>query len=59
MGGVVRYKISMIEKREILHKKEVQNFSKQHTYTLSSLQSRYDALSKEYRNLESASATRI
>ena len=55
----MRYKISMIEKKEILYNKEVQKLRKQHTDTLSSLQSRYDALSKEYRSLESTTATRI
>ena len=55
----MRYKISMIEKKEILYNKEVQKLRKQHTDTLSSLQSRYDALSKEYRSLESVTATRI
>ena len=55
----MRYKISMIEKKEILYNKEVQKLRKQHTDTLSSLQSRYDALSKEYRSLESVTSTRI
>ncbi|MDE6271122.1 MAG: hypothetical protein K2M12_09760 [Muribaculaceae bacterium] len=51
--------LMVIEKKEILHEQEVQKLRKQHTDTISSLQSRYDALSKEYRSLESATATRI
>ena len=51
--------LMVIEKKEILHEKEVQKLRKQHTDTLSSLQSRYDALYKEYRSLESTTATRI
>ena len=51
--------LMVIEKKEILYKKEVQKLRKQHTDSLSSLQSRYDALSKEYRSLESTTATRI
>ena len=59
LGGVLRYKISMIEKREILHKKEVKKLQKQNTDTVSSLQSQYNTLSKEYHSLESTTATRI
>lgn len=51
--------LMVIAKKEILHEKEVQKLRKQHTDTLSSLQLQYDALSKEYRSLESSSAMRI
>ena len=51
--------LMVIAKKEILHEKEVQKLRKQHTDTLSSLQSQYDALAKEYHSLESATATRI
>lgn len=37
----------------------MQKLRKQHTDTLSSLQSRYDKLAKEYYSLESTTATRI
>ena len=46
-------------KMEILHEKKVHELQNEHTDMLSSLQSRYDALSKEYRSLESTTATRI
>ncbi|MBD5214230.1 MAG: hypothetical protein HDS75_05355 [Bacteroidales bacterium] len=49
----------VIEKKEILYKKEMQKLRKQHADTVSSLQSQYDALSKEYRSLDSTTATRI
>ncbi len=49
----------VIAKKEIQHEKEVQKFRKQHTDALSSLQSEYDALAKEYRSLESFSSMRI
>ncbi len=51
--------LMVIAKKEILHEKEVKKLRKQHTDTLSSLQSQYDALAKEYHSLESATATRI
>lgn len=51
--------LMVIEKKEILHEKEKEKLRKQHTDTVSSLQSKYDALSKEYRSLENASATKI
>lgn len=51
--------IMVIAKKEILHEKEMQKLRKQHTDTLSSLQSEYDALAKEYRSLESSSSMRI
>ena len=51
--------LMVIEKKEILHEKEKEKLRKQHTDTVSSLQSRYDELSKEYRSLENASATKI
>lgn len=51
--------LMVIAKKEILHEKEVKKLRKQHTDTLSSLQSEYDALSNKYRSLESSSAMRI
>ncbi|MDE6551650.1 MAG: hypothetical protein K2K98_01620 [Muribaculaceae bacterium] len=51
--------LMVIEKKEILYKKDLQKLRKQHTDIVSSLQSKYNALSKEYRSLESVTAMRI